>query len=272
MEGNGVSLGAVETAPIPELVRLRGQIFGGIVKAPFVKSGESIQGGIEVHGQHGTIKCHECGKWFSSLSAHVFLKHGITATEYKLRHSINLSTPLTSASVSARISSLTRQNIRAGKVPRLETGAHGNNLCRNSFQGRTSEQRNARRQCKAQVIDDLQKLRDRLGRAPRYSDMLAAGLSPESVIVFLGARNMRHVFELAGIDGHSWPQKGRISRYSRSGLIEELRDFYVQHRRLPFKREIGSALPSNSVFRRHFGGLVAAYEEAGLGLVAKGLA
>ena len=48
-------------------------------------------------------------------------------------------------------------------------------------------------------------------------------------------------------------------------LIEELRDFKQRYGRYPTKADIGTTLPNNKVFERHFGSFKSAMFDAGLG-------
>lgn len=52
----------------------------------------------------GRLICHECGKAYLSLAAHVFVAHGLTAAEYREVYELPRSTKLAASGVRERIS------------------------------------------------------------------------------------------------------------------------------------------------------------------------
>ena len=61
------------------------------------------------HGRYGIIDgdderilCHECGRMYKSLAAHVAITHEMTADEYREKHGIPQKIPLVSPEVSAK--------------------------------------------------------------------------------------------------------------------------------------------------------------------------
>ena len=54
------------------------------------------------------IQCHICGKWYKSLSSHIFKGHKIDISVYKSEYSLPMTFPLISRSVSARKSEIAR--------------------------------------------------------------------------------------------------------------------------------------------------------------------
>ena len=54
--------------------------------------------------EEGRLICHECGKAYLSLAAHVYLAHGMTAAEYRDTYEIPRTTKLAAPSVRERIS------------------------------------------------------------------------------------------------------------------------------------------------------------------------
>jgi predicted transcriptional regulator len=49
-----------------------------------------------------TLECMECGRWFRSVANHVYVAHGLRSDEYRLRHDIAMSDPLSGADTTAR--------------------------------------------------------------------------------------------------------------------------------------------------------------------------
>lgn len=65
--------------------------------------GAGVYGRI-TEDEEGRLICHECGKAYLSLAAHVYLAHGMTAAEYRETYELPRTTKLAAPSVRERIS------------------------------------------------------------------------------------------------------------------------------------------------------------------------
>ena len=65
--------------------------------------GAGVYGRLTVDAE-GRLICHECGKAFLCLAAHVFPAHGMTAAEYRETYELPRTTKLTAPSVRQQIS------------------------------------------------------------------------------------------------------------------------------------------------------------------------
>ena len=65
--------------------------------------GAGVYGRVDEDAE-GRLICHECGKAFLSLAAHVYLAHGMTAAEYREACELPRSTKLAAVRVRERIS------------------------------------------------------------------------------------------------------------------------------------------------------------------------
>jgi hypothetical protein len=65
--------------------------------------GAGVYGRVDEDAE-GRLICHECGKAFLSLAAHVYLAHGMTAAEYRESYELPRSTKLAAVRVRERIS------------------------------------------------------------------------------------------------------------------------------------------------------------------------
>lgn len=65
--------------------------------------GAGVYGRVDEDAE-GRLICHECGKAFLSLAAHVYLAHGMTAAEYREAYELPRSTKLAAVRVRERIS------------------------------------------------------------------------------------------------------------------------------------------------------------------------
>jgi hypothetical protein len=72
---------------------ISGTMFPWAEKAPYVRSGESVLGAVEYDAKTDRIKCHECGEWEAHVGIHL-KAHGDNAKAYRLRHGLNIGSPL----------------------------------------------------------------------------------------------------------------------------------------------------------------------------------
>ena len=73
---------------------------------PAPRIGQPVGAGMYGHiseDAEGRLICHECGKAYLSLAAHVYLAHGMTAAEYRETYEIPRTTKLAAPSVRERI-------------------------------------------------------------------------------------------------------------------------------------------------------------------------
>lgn len=74
---------------------------------PAPRIGQPVGAGVYgriAEDAEGRLICHECGKAYLSLAAHVYLAHGLTADEYREAYELPRSTKLAAAGVRERIS------------------------------------------------------------------------------------------------------------------------------------------------------------------------
>ena len=86
---------------------------------PAPRIGQPVGAGVYgriAEDAEGRLICHECGKAYLCLAAHVFLAHGLTADEYREVYELPRSTKLSAASVRERIG---RSSARPENLARL---------------------------------------------------------------------------------------------------------------------------------------------------------
>nr|DAR87310.1 MAG TPA: ROS/MUCR transcriptional regulator protein [Caudoviricetes sp.] len=74
---------------------------------PAPRIGQPVGAGVYgriTEDEEGRLICHECGKAYLSLAAHVYLAHGMTAAEYRETYELPRTTKLAAPSVRERIS------------------------------------------------------------------------------------------------------------------------------------------------------------------------
>lgn len=275
------------TTDIIKHVILRGNVYIGDQKAPFVTSGESVLGALEYDISKDLIKCHECGGWFQNLGGHIPMQHSIKAREYKIRHGLLLSTGLINKRLKKERAALPKFTLPATKTgvgiarkvgqpkPSLtdvrdDIQCEGGSVvtadkCKSS-RWQSYESKNEKGCCHAQLLNRLRVIAERLGRTPGHRDLRANGLHPNSLLHAFNVKTIAEVVTLAGLS----PKVRRRgdSKYGKEVLVEMLRDFYVAHQRLPLTSEYRSGVfPAKSSFIKWFGCLRNACVAAGLGNV-----
>lgn len=252
-----------------EKVLIRGKVFLYKAKAPFVPSGVSIYGALEYDEAEEKVRCHECGDWLLALSVHISTKHKMHPRAYRARHGLRVQTSLSAPSAFAT------QRQQRPSTPLLEAGKRS---LRSIGRPRPERYQHAERinennTCQAQILARLEALAERLGRTPKCSEIVDAGMHVGSILLRFNVRSMSDVFSLIGLKGNPRGAGSgaaeKNQKYDRPVLIELMRDFYVKYRRKPGRSdERAGLIPSLATYYRHFGSMAAAYEAAGLGKIA----
>lgn len=264
-----------------EKVVIRGQVFLYREKAPFVTSGESVFGALELNIEEDKIRCHECGEWLKRISGkHLSNKHQLTAREYKHRHGLRLSTALVNEKMRVILSTvMSRLNdARGGSPAPLKDPEFRKNIRpmvgelagRRNHQEAFAEQANEKNRCHAQILHRIQRLAGALGHTPTDAELRVNGLSPNTILKKFNLTAVSALMSLAGLPA-AFDGRGRRVKYSRGVLVEMLRDFLVEHGRIPFATDFKRGLlPSAECFKREFVTMQAAFIEAGLALHYRG--
>ncbi len=70
----------------------------------------------------GRLRCHVCGWFMNHLGRHVYLRHNMTAEDYREAYGLNRTTPLCSKDISRHRATIALQNQLEGKFPSGEDG------------------------------------------------------------------------------------------------------------------------------------------------------
>ena len=173
-------------------VLIKGMLFRWAEKAPFVPSGQSILGAVEVNEDETQIKCHECGKWRAQLSAQHLSCHNLPGREYRNRHGLCFASPLAAPALRRVRSEHARK--RLAEPGALKTSIERMHKVRSTAQAGlvrarshhpirrwTDECANLRMKCRAQVQMQLLALARELGHTPTTKEMNAAGIYTETI-------------------------------------------------------------------------------------------
>jgi len=170
---------------VEQKVMFRGEVFPWLEKAPFVASGKSILGGVELNKDESAAKCHECGTWVAGLSNHVRRAHGIRVRDYRIRHGIGIDSPIEGREVRKRRQVANIKNTpkrrhppTAEEIKRMQAAKQastGEHMRRRvlATQGRRAyaELANLRGNCEAQTLKALRDYADSLGRIPTITEL-----------------------------------------------------------------------------------------------------
>ncbi len=241
-------------------VVIRGIVCDYEAKAPFVVSGRSLQGALELSGCGAKLKCHECGHYHGGLGNHVAKTHGLTARDYRAKHGLRSTARLIAPSVKrkANTSGLRPQGKRGVRPsgPRQPK--------RPQF-----EDRNLRGTCLAQLKARVLRVAEELGRTPTWVDLQKAGIPPTWSAGKFGVAGIDELMRACGLEPNGNRTNVRYSGNQRLVLIELLRDAYVNLGR-PLRASDCKAplLPSRHTIQRYFGSWQIAIDQAGLGLTS----
>jgi hypothetical protein len=260
-------MSTAEARAIPKFVSIRGVVYPGHEKAPFVQSGFGVHGCVAYRPETDQLLCNECGGWYADLSHHVKL-HGITARQYRIAHGLSLATPIRSRALSAQRRTLNArmphshnpENMR--KIQRLAVAAlRGRPIRRANY-----EKRNLRGNCNAQLEARLLNLAARLGRTPTGREIQADGIHLATLYDSYNVKTLNEVFDHLRLSRNANGSNQR--RIPAEKMLEALTNFWVARKVLPSVMDFGrGGLPSYASFNRKFGSFKDACAAAGLGIV-----
>lgn len=157
-----------------QFVRICGTVFPAADKLDMraVASGCSIRGMMEVNASKNLVKCHECGKWFLSVGAHIPLSHGMNSESYRQKHGLRKGSSLSSPNHGKRMCKiLTRTHSPAKSQTRTTAGASLVAHRRPDYIPSYEEYHNLRMGCMAQLTCRITKMAALLGRCPSVKEM-----------------------------------------------------------------------------------------------------
>jgi hypothetical protein len=251
-------------------VLIRGAAYDYKEKAPFVVSGKSLLGALELDSYGMAVKCHECGEFFRKVALHSKLAHGMTPKQYKIKHGLRIScglcSPFAVASLRARFC--------------LTAGSHGIEALiewhkNNKYVRKNREELlNERNKCMAQLRASVERITKEVGRIPTWIDLRSDGITFSGVKRAHGIIGINALMEAIGLEkpGIRTTSKmpGVSGYYTKVILIELLRDAKVKLGRIPMAKDCRAPLlPALATFVKLFGSWNAALQEAGFGLLAK---
>lgn len=192
-------------------------------KEPFMKfeQGHGYQGVLLFDGESDHVQCHFCGEWFVQLGNHINREHNMRASEYKSYVGLNQSTALIGEKLREKLVAsgmekrLRNLKNRKGKKVTEETKAK----IKETLKNYTTENKNLRGTCPAQLIARLKALYQERGYTPHVDDI--SFYAP----LKLTYGSLKNACEVAGIpyrrpgqtiDNPRWYKKEEVISYFRS--------------------------------------------------------
>lgn len=222
-------------------------------KEPLMKyeGGHGFVGALVYDGKSGKVQCHLCGEWFEALGNHLHREHAMNAEQYKVAVGLNKSSALIGETVRAKLIAhgLThkgnRKNLRPGRTHSQET----REKIRQTMKENRDELKNLHGTCPEQLIENLVKLYQKLGRMPLRDEIK----QEEALIRTYGS--IKEACQIAGLPyrspGQTISGNGMKTNWPEVKCIELIRDFFDKNGRLPVSKE----LPKQAVNRMttHYG-------------------
>ena len=246
-----------------------GEVFRWEEKQPYTRSGKSIHGGLEADRDTKTVRCHVCGKWFSSLSGHLKL-HGVSAREYRETYGLGSNAPIEYPSITYNRSTISKANaptsptalvaLKRGLAQYRADVAAGLRTAYRASRA-SSESRNIKGICREQTLAAIRTKADGKN-APTMR--LLSKVYQEAASFHFGSWTGACV--AAGLRPHT--QGG--PPISDVALLDSLRDFYVLNGRVPTQPDfkVSARLFGYGTYFKRYGSISAALAAAGLSLVS----
>jgi hypothetical protein len=187
-------------------VVIAGSVFPREAKAPYVESGHSILGALEYDPATEKVKCHECGRWFKSLSGHLSTHEGLTPREYKRDRGLRQTTKLYNPGA-ARPGAENLRRWRTSIDPetmkrylqKAIAAAHAATRARALPYRMNTETRNLHARCKAQLTERITRLAVELDRTPTAIELKRAGIMDKTIVSVFGMPYMKALASI-GLD------------------------------------------------------------------------
>ena len=247
-------------------------------KQPFmpVENGYGYMGVLMHDAEHNVIQCHCCGKWMKTMSNHIGLHGFHNVREYKEKYGLAQTTALISDDVREKL-------ICVGKKVTPEKRRGYLKLSRNVKQDysnagkhhKSIEKMNNEGTCPLQLVDTLDKIKEKLGHEPTYQEIkdisILNGKEFNSSTFLNGIKynygsftKMREVM--------NWTEtcyKGRkdfggftYRIHTKESLMALLKNFVIVHKRFPSFSDVKrKLLPCLANYDTYCGGLRKAKEE-----------
>ncbi len=256
-------------------MRMQRELILGNYKEPLLEveegKGFGYYGALRITPSGDGVQCHLCGLAFPHLSFHLRWAHEITAKEYRKRfklsyHARLISEKFREAAKQRRLAWQASLTPEARAKMFKELAAAGKKALQDNGYKKSTEAlevKNKKGTCPDQLLVKIKEAADALGHQPSFAEF------NKFVGTYRYINAIRRTFgtwgnALAKLGYKSQRQK-KFSSYEPEELLIYLKEFAARHHTTPTNSDCARGLiPSASVYKKHFGGIVKARAAAGL--------
>jgi len=238
-------------------------------KEPLTK----VEGGFGFYGtlistkDGNYIQCHICGKLVQHLASHAFMGHKVKSREYKERFGLAYTTALISETERNRLKQATLDYIKGlteeekrefSERRRLAWARMLRNRNKAGQPLKTLETANKRGTCPDQLLEEIKKVKEALGRTPSKKEFIAhVGTQRHVHLIYKVFGSWKAALEILGMEQKKKTHKGfRRKQYTDEELLNYLKVFYKTNGKIPTQTDFyRNLLPSYGTYTRRYGSI-----------------
>ena len=214
-------------------------------EAPYMENDNGIgYKGVVMHDEdEDKVQCSECGKWFSDLGTHLgahgHSSHGITVKDYREKHGLLTSVQLCSKRKSRLLSENMKKRWRRGdmdnSLKNLEKGRvdHGEKI---KASKQKMQHKNKFGYCDAQIAARIVIVRDQASKQD-ISNLAMSDIQKYDHPLYKALVRKYGSLKLA-VGALGLSSRLRKKRYTDSEIIALLRNWVMEHKKIPAANDI----------------------------------
>ena len=241
-------------------------------KEPFkpVEKGHGYVGTLAQTEDGSEVQCHICGNCYYNLGSHIFNAHGLKAKEYRDKFQLARMTPLCSDKASAeykeralkRMAAMTEEERKA----RIALMVEAQKTAVRKPRTLTTEELNRKGICPDQLLEKIKSCATALGHTPskfEFDTYYETGRFYQPIIRTFGSWS--NAIKYAGLEKKKGKSGGIMKPYTKEILLEALREYQSVKGSVPTATDCHRGfIPSLATYIKHWGGIKAAREAAGI--------
>jgi hypothetical protein len=219
-------------------------------KEPFMRfeEGYGYLGVLLFDGKTDKVQCHMCGDWFEYLPNHLHKEHNMRAREYKEKVGLRQSTALLNEKQRAKLIENGLENRMKNLRPGVAKTDEEKKKISRTLRRSSMEHKNECGTCPLQILDQLVKQHDKLGRVPTRKEFK----SYKALIEVYGT--MGRACQIAGLERRKPGVNVGSYKYDSNYLLTAIQDFAEKHKRKPSSSDCRRGLlPNHEHYKKHFG-------------------
>lgn len=222
-----------------------------------------------------SVMCHICGKLFGALHAHVQQAHKMHPKEYRNKFQLARQTALLSEEERLKRKERTlywmnkktsaeKRKMKQKALKRYREWKR-NNYNVNNFTIRL-ETKNKRGTCPDQLLEKIKEVSKKIGRVPTKRDFIEETNTQRYLhLIYKTFGSWAKALIMVGMTPRSTQNNSKRRQYNDDELLEYLIIYKQEEGKIPTSTDCRrSIIPSEEVYRRHFGSLPNARRLAGI--------